>query len=67
MATLKMVTPEQILAAVEADENTGFCVGCGAEAYNVEPDAERYECEECGAPKVYGAEQLLLLGYAGGY
>jgi hypothetical protein len=66
MATLKRVTPEQIVAAVEADEMTGFCVGCGAEAYNVEPDAERYECEACGAPKVYGAEQLLLLGYAGG-
>jgi predicted RNA-binding Zn-ribbon protein involved in translation (DUF1610 family) len=66
MPTLKRVTPDQIIAAVEADENIGFCVACGAEVMGVEPDAEKYECEGCGANKIYGAEQLLLLGYAGG-
>ena len=39
----------------------GFCIACGAEAYGVEPDARKYECEECGKPKVYGAEELLMM------
>ena len=26
----------------------------------VEPDARRVECESCGEPKVYGAEELLF-------
>jgi ParB family chromosome partitioning protein len=26
----------------------------------VEPDARKYECESCGEPGVYGAEELLL-------
>jgi hypothetical protein len=49
------VTLEQVLEAVEADDNLGFCLACG-----VEPDAQRYTCEACGAPKVYGAEELLI-------
>jgi hypothetical protein len=35
-------------------------VACGAEAYNVEPDARAYLCESCGAHEVFGAEELLL-------
>jgi ribosomal protein L37E len=54
------VTLEQVMAAVEQDDNLGFCLACGAEAFNVEPDARRYTCESCGAPRVYGAEELLL-------
>jgi len=42
-------------------DNPGFCVACGEDAEGVEPDAERYECEVCGAKAVYGAEQLLLM------
>ena len=61
------VAAEDIIDAAQRDDGTGFCIGCGEEASGVEPDAERYECESCGAMKVYGAEQLLLLGYAGGY
>ena len=41
-------------------DNPGFCVGCGEEAYGVEPDARRYTCESCGEPKVFGAEELLF-------
>lgn len=52
---------ETIIAAVEADDNIGFCIACGAEASGVEPDAVGYECEACGAPKVYGAEELLIM------
>ena len=46
------------------DEMVGFCTACGEEWYGVEPDAERYTCESCGANTVYGAEMLLLMGYA---
>jgi hypothetical protein len=56
------VTIDQIIAAIEADDNLGFCLACGAEAYGVEPDARRYTCESCGKPRVYGAEELLLMG-----
>jgi hypothetical protein len=54
------LTMERIIDAVEADDNMGFCVACGADAYGVEPDARKYECEECGAYQVYGAEELLM-------
>ena len=56
------VTIKQVIAAIEADDNLGFCTACGAEAYCVEPDAREYECESCGEHKVYGAEELLLMG-----
>ena len=32
----------------------------GEDADGVEPDARRYECECCGEPGVYGAEELLI-------
>jgi hypothetical protein len=51
----------RVIEAVEADDNLGFCTACGAEAYGVEPDARKYQCESCGAPAVYGAEELLLM------
>lgn len=58
------ITAEQILAAVEADDNLGFCVKCGAEAFSVEPDARRYKCESCGEMAVFGAQELLIrLGF----
>lgn len=44
------------------EEYGGFCLACGEEAYGVEPDARRYECECCGANRVYGLEELLLMG-----
>jgi hypothetical protein len=56
------VSMDQIVAAVQADDNRGFCLACGAEAFGVEPDARRYTCESCGEPEVYGAEELLIRG-----
>ena len=44
--------------------NEGFCIACGAEASNVEPDARKYECDVCGEKAVYGAPELVLMGYA---
>jgi hypothetical protein len=47
---------------LEATENMhGFCVGCGSEHDCVEPDARKYHCTDCGANKVYGSEELLIM------
>lgn len=44
----------------ELDESgEGFCLACG-NTQDAEPDAVRYECDACGARKVYGASELLL-------
>ena len=44
------------------DEDTGYCLACGATHFGVEPDARDYECEECGALKVHGAEEVMIMG-----
>jgi hypothetical protein len=49
------------LDLVAQDDTTGLCKNCGAEQDGVEPDAEKYICESCNAPAVYGAEQILVL------
>lgn len=52
-----------VVTSDEAHEGTmGFCLACGAEVYGVEPDARKYTCESCQAPKVYGLEELALMG-----
>jgi hypothetical protein len=55
------LTLDLIMTAAEADAYLGFCLACGAEHDGIEPDARRYPCTECGANKVYGAEELLLM------
>ena len=57
---MRKITLDRLIAACESDEYMGFCVACGEEAYGVEPDARRYECESCGEKKVFGAEELLI-------
>ena len=45
------------------DSYTGWCKTCKAFTTGcVEPDAEDYECEACGANTVVGAEDALMLG-----
>jgi len=39
-------------------ESVGFCVACEIEV-NIEPDAHKVECEECGNHAVYGIEELI--------
>lgn len=56
-----VVTIEQVMEAIERDDYTGICVACGEEQGGCEPDARKYECECCGAMKVYGAEELLFM------
>ena len=58
---MSKLTMEMLVEALESGEDMGFCTACGAEAYNVEPDARGYECEECGENKVCGAEELLMM------
>lgn len=55
---------DDILAAVEEDDNLGFCLACGEQAFGIEPDARKYECEVCGELRVYGAEWLLVMTVA---
>lgn len=55
------ISIDQIMDAVESGEYIGICIACGHEQEGCEPDARRYECESCGKPKVYGAEELLLM------
>lgn len=52
----------RVMQACEDDDNIGFCLACGEEQEGCEPDARKYECETCGAHKVYGAQEILLMG-----
>ena len=59
------LTTDRIIEAVHRYnttlDNPGFCIKCGHEQEECEPDAENYTCNECGEKAVYGAEQLLLI------
>jgi predicted RNA-binding Zn-ribbon protein involved in translation (DUF1610 family) len=61
MKAHKSVSLARIMKAAESGEYVGFCLACGKKAYEVEPDARKYECEECGEAKVYGAEELVIM------
>ena len=54
--------PSTELAMALTALDSGFCLACGAEPDGVEPDARKHTCPKCGAAKVYGAEQLALMG-----
>ena len=60
----KSITQERVIALVEQNETTlsnlGLCTTCGEEQEGCEPDAHHYECENCGARQVFGAEELLI-------
>lgn len=51
-----------IEGVIHEDTAEGFCLACGETQLGVEPDARQYTCHACGASKVYGAEQLALMG-----
>ena len=55
---------DTVMALIVEDNDGGICAECRDVTYGVEPDAERYECDACGAMAVYGAEQYLLLTVA---
>ena len=51
-----------IEGVIREDAAEGFCLACGETQSGVEPDARRCRCESCGASKVYGAQELALMG-----
>lgn len=61
------ITAERLIAAFEADGfglgGTGFCLACGEEVEACEPDAGPITCPSCGAKRVYGAEQIAIMGF----
>lgn len=59
--TKRKLTLTRVMAAIERDDYTGFCIACGAKADGCEPDARGYKCQVCGEHKVYGAEEVLFI------
>ena len=57
---------EELTELYEEGENVGACLECGEVAEGVEQDAREYECESCGCHKVYGVEEIFLLGLMNG-
>ena len=54
--------PSTEFAIELSHNNQGFCLACSATNDGVEPDARGYSCEVCDEHKVYGAEELVLMG-----
>ena len=52
---------KEVLVACEDARYSGYCLKCGHETDGVEPDAREYVCDVCDAPKVYGAEEIILM------
>lgn len=65
MRAPKPITEAKLVRAVEADDYKGFCRACGASRGNTEPDARNYPCDNCGRAEVFGAEELLMMGFVG--
>ena len=59
-ANYECIPWEDIIAALERDDMTGFCLSCHAESQGAEPDAINYPCESCGENKVFGAYEILI-------
>lgn len=52
---------DEVIEAVKRDDNSGFCLACGNEQMDCEPDLRDGTCDDCGENRVYGAEECLLL------
>lgn len=46
----------------EAFEHAGICLQCGEMQSGCEPDARNYECESCGARRVFGVAEAIIMG-----
>jgi hypothetical protein len=60
----RKITTERVLAAV-ADTmfglgRPGFCLSCGADADDCDPDSRNIECGVCHRLRVFGAEEVLM-------
>jgi hypothetical protein len=58
------ITIARVIDAVEREnitlDNPGFCLICGDETMECEPDACNHTCVSCGTEQVFGAAELLL-------
>lgn len=62
MRTVKVFSQEEFKEHIREDH--GICLKCHEVHYEpVEPDAESYKCQECGAMAVMGLEFALVAGY----
>jgi len=52
-----MTFPLEVIQAA-INNQSGFCIDCGSEHSNCEPDARERECETCGKRSIYGAEEM---------
>lgn len=55
--------PEAVADAARRGDGTGFCVACGHMQRDIGPRDRSLHCEVCGAHKVCGAEELMIMGY----
>lgn len=60
-AGIKQFMPVLSVRQMMSRETTGWCLKCGQEVQNVEPDARKYVHARCGEPKVYGLQELLIM------
>ena len=58
---MPIIDPERLLEAVQ---ESMFGTKGGEEHDGCEPDARNYPCDACGTNTVYGAQELLIMGYA---
>ena len=61
----KGLTIDMVMAAAKRQmfgtDNPGFCLKCGNEQEDCEPDARNYECEACGEKQVFGASEIVMM------
>lgn len=48
---------------ITTTDNPGWCLACGKEVEGFEPDARNCECELCGERRVFGSDELAMMGY----
>jgi Zn finger protein HypA/HybF involved in hydrogenase expression len=44
-----------------SEESEAWCLACGSEVSNMEPDTNRAQCPHCGEFKVYGPDELVCM------
>ena len=54
------VTLAQVMEALEADDDRGFCFTCGERECEDAPEAQKNVCKSCGGRAVYIAEELFM-------
>ena len=52
---------DEVIECAYSDDYVGFCLECGHQHFEVEPDARKYKCENCGELSVYGCQEILMM------